>query len=62
MYVFMHSPLFLTIWEIKDVKNALINEKKILQKKKSDLVNRSLEEDAKIYPCQKTWHVLNDLL
>lgn len=37
--------------------------KKILQKKKkSALVNNALEEVAKIYPCQKTLHVLKDLL
>lgn len=62
MFVFMQSPLFLTIWEIKVVKNALINEKKFYKRKKSALVNNALEEVAKIYPCQKTLHVLKDLL
>lgn len=37
-------------------------KKNSTKEKKSALVNSSLEEDAKIYPCQKTLHVLKDLL
>lgn len=37
-------------------------KKNSTKEKKSALVNSALEEVAKIYPCQKTLHVLKDLL